>query len=95
MAYEKLEPLARKHARRITAAEQIDMDSQANVSTKLKSFGIFFHRLSVEDRILLLLRDKYGLSYLEIASVMRLPEATLKTRRQQALHALEEWIWES
>jgi DNA-directed RNA polymerase specialized sigma24 family protein len=48
-----------------------------------------------EDQILLLLRDKHGIPYSEIASALRSPEESLKVKRQQALRTLEEWLWDN
>jgi DNA-directed RNA polymerase specialized sigma24 family protein len=92
---EKLLEASSRHARRLTPSEQIELDSAQGVTTRLKQFNSYFHRLGAEDQILLLLRDKYGLPYPEIASALGMPEATLKIRRAQALRSLEEWVWDS
>jgi DNA-directed RNA polymerase specialized sigma24 family protein len=94
IACEKLSDLSSRHGRRLTSSEQIQLDSTQNVSSRLKQFDSYFHRLLTEDQMLLLLRDKYGLPYPEIASALGLPEGTLKVRRAQALRALEEWLWD-
>ena len=94
IAYEKLLPLSERHGRRLTSSEQIQLDATENVPSRLKQFDSYFHRLVTEDQILLLLRDKYGLPYPEIAAALGLPEGTLKIRRTQALRNLEEWLWD-
>ena len=94
IACERLRKLSRKFARRLSPAEQIMLDSSVAVTSRLKHFDSYFHRLGTDDQILLLLRDKYGLTYLEISAALGLPEGTLKTRRQQALRTLEEWLWD-
>ena len=94
IACEKLLPLSERHGRRLTSSEQIQLDATENVPSRLKQFDSYFHRLVTEDQILLLLRDKYGLPYPEIASALGMPEGTLKTRRTQALRNLEEWLWD-
>lgn len=91
----KLLELSLRHGRRITPEEQITLDSNDHVSVRLKQFEIFFRRLMPEDQILLILKDKYGIPYSEIATAMATPEGSLKVRRQQALRTLEEWLWKT
>ena len=94
IAFEKLKKLSLHHARKVTSAEQIELDANPNVAARLKHFEVYFHRLTTEEQIVLLLRDKYGLPYGEIASATGLPEGTLKGIRQQSLRTLENWLWE-
>jgi hypothetical protein len=93
IAFDRLKKVSRQ-TRKVTAFEQIQLDSNQNVAARLKQFEIYFHRLSTEDQVLLLLRDKYGLPYPEIASALSLPEGSLKQQRQQTLRTLDDWIWE-
>jgi DNA-directed RNA polymerase specialized sigma24 family protein len=90
---EKLLELSRFHGHQVTAQEQIKLDSDRNVTTRLKQFHLYFYRLIPEDQLLLILKDKYNLPYSEIATALGTPEASLKIKRQQALRALEEWLW--
>lgn len=94
VAYQKLTLFAEKYARRLTAPELIEMDADPDASNRLKKFNSYFHRLNLQDQILLLLRDKYGIPYPEISSSMQIPEGSLKISRQQALRTLKEWIWD-
>lgn len=94
ITYEKLILFAEKYARRPTASEQIELDARPDVSFRLERFGAYFHRLTIQDQILLLLRDKYGIPYPEISAAMSIPEGSLKISRQQVLRTLEEWIWD-
>ena len=94
IAYGKLQSLSARHGRRLTPSEQIALNASTNVPARFKEFDSFFHRLNVDDQVLLLLRDKYGLPYNEIAAAMGIPEGSLKIRRQQALRMLEEWLWD-
>ena len=48
-------------------------------------------RLALPEKLLILLRDKYGLPYPEISSALTIPESTIKLRRAQALRSMEEW----
>ncbi len=91
--FEKLSSLEQKTIPSMTPAEQIMLDTYLNIEEKFKQFDSYFHRLPLRDKFLLLLRDKYGLPYPEISSAMGLPVDTLKTQRQLAYRALEEWIW--
>ncbi|MGK5082832.1 sigma factor-like helix-turn-helix DNA-binding protein [Bdellovibrionota bacterium FG-1] len=95
VATEKLLAMAPQHGRRLTPSEQIQLDAAQNPSIRLKQFNAYFHRLSTEDQILLLLRDKYGIPYPELSTALGLPEGTIKLRRAQALRAIEEWLWDS
>lgn len=94
IACSRLLEISSRHGRRLTSSEQIQLDSAQNVTLRLKQFDSYFHRLVTEDQILLLLRDKYGMPYPEIAAALGLPEGTLKVRRAQALRSLEEWLWD-
>jgi DNA-directed RNA polymerase specialized sigma24 family protein len=89
-----LRALSERHARKLTPSEQIELDSFENVPNRLKKFDSFFHRLTIEDQFLLLLKDKYGIPMAEIATALGTPEASLKLRRAQALRALDDWLWE-
>lgn len=82
-----------RHPRRRSASEQLELDSALGVPQRLGRFEGYFQRLPLEDQLLLLLRDKYGISFAEIAVILGTPEGSLKVRRQQALRALEDWIW--
>ncbi len=93
VACERLRDVSREHARKITATEQLQLDASDRTADRLKKFDFYFHRLPVNDQMVLLLRDKYGLPYTEIAAVLSSPEGSLKIRRQQALRTLEDWIW--
>jgi DNA-directed RNA polymerase specialized sigma24 family protein len=93
VACHRLRDLSRDHARKLTPNEQLELDANEKASARLKQFDFYFHRLPVNDQFVLLLRDKYGLPYSEIAAALSVPEGSLKIQRQQALRALEDWIW--
>jgi DNA-directed RNA polymerase specialized sigma24 family protein len=94
IACDKLREATEQHGRKLTSSEQIQLDSAQNVASRLKQFDAYFHRLTTEDQVLMLLRDKYGIPYPEIAAALGIPEGTLKIRRAQALRSLEEWLWD-
>jgi DNA-directed RNA polymerase specialized sigma24 family protein len=93
IACEKLRGLSDRHARKLTPSEQIELDSIEDASGRIKKFDSFFHRLSLEDQLLMLLKDKYGIPMAEIATALGSPEGSLKLRRAQALRAMEDWLW--
>lgn len=84
---------AEQWGRRLTPAEQIMLDASLAPENRLSQFDAYFHRLSAQDQILLLLRDKYGLPYGEIAAILGAPEGSIKVRRQHSLRTLEDWLW--
>jgi DNA-directed RNA polymerase specialized sigma24 family protein len=84
-----------EYGHHVSAEEQIKLDSNSSVKVRFKEFDSYFHRLMPEDQLLLLLKDKLGIPYSEISVAMSIPEGSLKIRRQQALRALEEWLWKS
>ncbi len=90
---DRLLHLSRQKGRHVPLEDLIKLDSSEQVALRLKQFPSYFHRLMPEDQILLLLRDKYGIPYSEISNAMATPEGALKIRRQQALRAIEEWVW--
>jgi DNA-directed RNA polymerase specialized sigma24 family protein len=89
----KLRTLSDRHARKLTPSEQIELDSIDDANGRIKKFNSFFHRLSLEDQLLMLLKDKYGIPMAEIATALGAPEGSLKLRRAQALRAMEDWLW--
>lgn len=93
VASQKLKQLSIAQSRKLTPSEQIMLDSTLNMNARFKQFDSYFHRLNTDEQLLLLLRDKYGIPYPEIAAALALPEGSLKMRRQQALRALEGWLW--
>ena len=93
IACQRLRKLALGKARRLTPPEQIMLDSTQNIDSRIRQFDSYFHRLTTDEQILLLLRDKYGIPYPEISTAMAIPEDSIKMRRQQALRTLEEWLW--
>ena len=94
LACTKIREAFHRHGRNLTSSEQIELDATVTLTSRLTRFPSFFHRLDLEDKILLILRDKYGLPYPEISTAMDSPEGSLKVRRQQALATLEEWLWD-
>ncbi len=93
IACDLLLKFCREYGHHISPEEQIKLDSNSSVKTRFKEFDSYFHRLMPEDQILLLLKDKLNIPYSEISVAMSIPEGSLKIRRQQALRALEEWLW--
>lgn len=79
----------------LSPEDQIKLDANVSFENRLKSFNFYFHRLRPTQQILLLLRDKYNIPFSEISVALAAPEASLKIQRQQALSALEEWLWNS
>ncbi len=93
IACERLRKDSARLGRTLTPSEQIELDAAEGVPSRLRKFDRYFHRLTPEDQLLLLLRDKYGIPYVEISAAMGTPDGSLKVRRQHALRALEDWIW--
>jgi DNA-directed RNA polymerase specialized sigma24 family protein len=83
-----------KHGRTLTPSEQVMLDANLNIPARLRQFESYLHKLNATDQVLLLLRDKYGLPYEEISPALGLTEGALKLKRQQALRAMEEWLWD-
>jgi len=73
--------------------KQIKWDVQGSVPTRLKQFSLYLGRLSPEDQLLLLLKDKHQIPYPDISAALGIPEGSLKIKRQQALMCLSEWLW--
>lgn len=94
VAVDRLRVFAARNKPQISASEQIELDANPDPNDRLRRFDRYFHRLLLEEQILLLLKDKYGIPYPEIAAATGIPEGSLKVQRQQALLALEEWLWE-
>lgn len=95
VAWDSLRSISEHHTPRILPSEQLRMDADPSLSQRFKNFDHYFHRLSIEDQVFLLLKDKYGLPYPEIAAILQIPEGSLKVKRQQALRTLEEWLWDN
>ena len=95
IACDLLLKFSREFGHHVSPEEQIKLDSNSSVKIRFKEFDSYFHRLMPEDQLLLLLKDKLEIPYSEISVAMSIPEGSLKVRRQQALRALEEWLWNS
>ena len=94
MTYQNIKNFSEKHHLQQSNEERLQTDTGMPTSARLKNFESYFQRLHTDDQILFLLKDKYGLTYSEIATTMGIPENSLKMRRQQALRTLEEWLWD-
>lgn len=95
LACDRIRSLSHRLARRVSLTEQLRLDSSGDVTNRLKHFEVYFHRLTVEDQILLLLKDKHSVPYSDLAPALGVPEGTLRMRRQLALKLLEEWLWDN
>lgn len=71
----------------------LQLEAEASIQEKLSRFDLYLERLSLSERILLLLKDKYDIPYSEIAAALRISEEAIKIERSQVLHTLEAWIW--
>lgn len=92
---ERLRKLVSRYGRSLSASERMMLDGALKGDARLRQMDSYFHRLGTNDQILLLLRDKYKLEYSEISTAMGEPENSLKIRRQQALRALDEMLWDT
>lgn len=95
ITYMNIKNFADKHLLQPSNEERLQIDTGMPTAARLKHFESYLQRLPTDDQVLLLLRDKYGLTYAEIATTMGIPEQSLRMRRQQALRTLEEWLWDS
>jgi DNA-directed RNA polymerase specialized sigma24 family protein len=93
IACEHLIKFCQQNPQRLSPEEQIRLDGGESLSIRFNQFSSYFHRLLPEDQLLLLLKDKHQIPTSEIASALDIPEGSLKIRRQHALRALEEWLW--
>lgn len=57
------------------------------------SFEFFFSLLSLEDQLLLLLKNKFKIPFSEISSAFLISEDSIKVKYQLALHTIEERMW--
>ncbi len=83
------------HQKKLSASEQVMLDSLFEPELRLKNFESYFHRLNLKEKAVLLFRDKYGFSTSEVASILSISEGSLKLLRQEALSSVEQWIWPS
>lgn len=72
---------------------QVMLDTAMSTEERMKNISEYLRRLSCEDQMIVLLKDKFGLPYPEISAALNIPEGSVKVRRQQTLRALEDWIW--
>jgi DNA-directed RNA polymerase specialized sigma24 family protein len=93
IAFHELRGMKRRSPRFLTPAEQVMLDSNPDPKARLRFFDSYFHRLSIEAQLLLLLKDKYGIPLSEVSAILELPEESARLQRLQALRLLESWIW--
>jgi len=84
---------AAKNAKTLTPPEQIMLDALSAGTERLDQFDGFFHRLEIEDQALLVLSDHVGIPFEQLGLCFEEPESSLRIRRQQALRALDDWIF--
>lgn len=70
--------------------EKIELLSE---STDHAKFDYYFYSLSIHDRILLILRDKFKLSYENISRILLKPAETIELKRVQLIHQLWEQVY--
>lgn len=75
--------------------EQFALEAPVHSGTRLTLLKAYMKRLSVDDQLLLTLRDKHQISMDELASALGSSVESLHLQRQQALRTLEDWIWGS
>lgn len=95
LTVETLRKVAHRYGRKLSASERMMLDASLDVEGRIRQFDSYFHRLETDDQILLLLRDKYAMSFTEIAAIMQMPEGSLQIKRQQAMRVLEEMLWQT
>ncbi|MBL7716060.1 MAG: hypothetical protein JNL01_11400 [Bdellovibrionales bacterium] len=86
--------MAPRYGRTLSSAERMMLDGSFDAEGRIRQIDSYFHRLNHEDQILLILRDKYELSFEDVSACMNLPVGSLKLKRAQALKALDEMIWD-
>jgi hypothetical protein len=95
VACDRLRKMTTKYGRHLSSSERMMLDASLDTAGRLRQFDSYFHRLSTDDQILLLLKDKYDMPYPEIATALGIPAGSLRIQRQQALKVLEEMLWET
>lgn len=93
VAFEELRGMKKRSPRLLTPAEQVMLDSNPDPKARMRYLDSYFHRLPTESQLLLILRDKYGIPVVEVASILQLPESSARLQRLQALRLLESWIY--
>lgn len=83
-----------RYSRKLSANERVLLDSQLDAQRRMNQIDAYFHRLPPEAQILLLLREKYGLSMREAGEILNTPERSIQMLRRQAFDQLHEEIWE-
>lgn len=58
-----------------------------------QQFEMIFKKLPRLDQLMFLLKEKHKIPIFEISGALDLPTETIKTKRQQALRTIEDWIW--
>ena len=77
----------------MSETEHFRSDTSLSPQEKLEAFDTFFLRLPMDQRLAILLHDKYRLELSLISTALGLPEESIKLVRIQGLCSLEEWIW--
>lgn len=80
----------------INQRKQFDPRSRLNIDNdpnRTKHFEYFFDKLSTQERLLLLLADKYDFSFEDIGAILSIPEDTVKLSILMVYEGLEYNIW--
>lgn len=95
IATHEIRSSAKSAESKLSASEQIMLDSTLNTNARLEQFSAYFHRLTTDEQLLLCLKDKYGFPLSEVSIILAYPENTLKQQRQAVYRTLEDWIWKN
>lgn len=87
-----LKKLAHKHSRELSTAEKIMLDANLSEKDRLTYFESYFHRLTLEQQMLLLLHYKYKFSLDEIGTALGISVDSLTLRLEQAIRQMQDWF---
>ncbi len=82
-----------QNTRKELTPEEIKLDTEGNAKQRLAHFYFYYERLTLSEKSILILRDQFGLSTDEVATITQIPEGAMQVKRNQAISKLAEWIW--
>lgn len=92
MAYTQLRSTAARPVL-LSADEQLALDKDEQASSRLEAWAFYFQRLTLVEKVTVLLLHKHGVSREHTSSALGIPLESLALVEAQALDRLCNWIW--
>ncbi len=92
---DRITQTSRAHPPKHDPIQESFLESLNDVKEKLPHLKQYLMRLPVENRLLIVLKDRFEIPMAEISLALGIGEDSLKLARAQTLQRINDWLWES